>query len=272
MKLAVSNIAWPCEGDNRAADILRAAGVEGLEVAPSLVWPAPAETAAADLDAYRRRWLDRGIRIVALQALLYGRPDLVLFADAAARARMADHLRAMAHVASRLGAGAMVFGSPANRRRGSMSTEAAMDVAVAFFRALADDLGEAGTVLCIEGNAPAYGCDFLTSTAEAAELVRRVDRPAVRLQIDTSTIALNGGDCAREIAAAAPLAGHVHVSEPHLVRLGTGGTDHVAAADALRRSGYAGWVSMEMRALPVDPDLAGVAAAIDLVRLHYAGS
>lgn len=269
MNVAISNIAWAPEREDLAARLLQRAGMRGLEVAPTAIWPQPTEVAAAAIDAYRDAWLQRGVRIVAIQALLFGHPELMLFADAPTRQRTADYLVAMARVSARLDATAMVFGSPRNRLRGELGPEAAMDAAERFFRPLAAAVADLGTCLCIEGNAPAYGCDFLTTTAEAAELVRRVDHAGVRLQLDTSTMALNGEDYAATIAAGVPLAGHAHASEPHLVPFGSGGTDHAAAAQALRAAGYEGWVSVEMRADAADVDLAGVAETLRRATAEY---
>lgn len=269
MKIAISNIAWAPGREEQAAQLLQRHRVQGLEVAPTAVWKDPTEAPPADLDAYRDRWLQRGVRIVATQALLFGHPELALFGDNPTRRRTAEYLVAMARVAARLGATAMVFGSPKNRSRGALPAAAAMEVAVHFFRSVADAVADLGTCLCIEGNAPAYGCDFLTTTAEAAELVHQVDHPGVRLQLDTSTMALNGEDYAATIAAGASIAGHAHASEPHLAPLGAGGTDHAAAAAALRAAGYRGWVSIEMRAEADDTELAAVAAAIRCAQAHY---
>ena len=269
MKLAVSSIAWSADREEQASRVLRQAGLKGIEIAPTTIWSRPTEAPVAELDAYRDRWLERGLHIIATQALLFGRPDLVLFADESTRQRTAAYLVEMMRVSARLGATAMVFGSPRNRQRGELAAPRAMDIAVRFFRPLAGAAADLGGCLCIEGNPPAYGCDFLTSTADAAEFVGRVDHPGVRLQLDTSTMALNGEDYAREIAGGVPLSGHVHASEPHLVQFGGGGTDHAAAARALRLAGYAGWVSIEMRADPRDPELAGVAEALQRAQPEY---
>ncbi|MGE0704861.1 MAG: sugar phosphate isomerase/epimerase family protein [Vicinamibacterales bacterium] len=269
MKLAISNIAWSASIEELAAAIMRDADVQGLEVAPTMLWPQPLDTPEPVLEAYRDRWLDRGVRIVSLQALLFGRPELVLFADDATRRQTAEHLRGMARLAATLGASVMVFGSPGNRRRGDLPFEAAMNVAASFFQSLAGQFEDLGLSLCIEGNPASYGCDFLTTTAEARELVRRIDRQGIRLQLDTSTMTVNGEDYAKEIAASLPFAGHFHASEPQLAPVGTGGTDHAAAASALRDGGYSGWVSVEMRERPEDRQLTGVEAAVTSVRRHY---
>ncbi len=269
MRLAISNIAWSASKEDLAATILRDANVQGLEIAPTMLWPQPLETPVSVLETYRDRWLDRGVRIISIQALLFGRPELVLFADDETRRRTAEHLLGMAHVATTLGASVMVFGSPGNRRRGDLPVEAAMTLAASFFQSLAGPLEDLGLSLCIEGNPAAYGCDFLTRTAEAGELVRRVDRRSIRLQLDTSTMTVNGEDYVQEIAAGLPIAAHFHASEPQLSPLGTGSTDNAAAAAALTNANYSGWVSVEMREPPEDHRLAGVEAALALARRHY---
>ena len=90
MRLAVSNIAWPREQDAAVADVLAGLGVSGIEVAPTKIWPKPLEATDADVAAARRFWADRGIEIVAAQALLFGRPGLPLFESAETRQRMRD--------------------------------------------------------------------------------------------------------------------------------------------------------------------------------------
>ena len=115
MRLAVSNIAWPADADAEAATMLVAHGAAGVEVAPARVCDRPWEAPADRVMAYRRFWEDRGLPIVALQALLFGRPDLVLFGDAAARRLLREQLVAIINLAAGLGAQRLVFGSPSRR-------------------------------------------------------------------------------------------------------------------------------------------------------------
>src|SRR5205823_8379380 len=86
MKLAVSNLAWPVESDPAAADLLSRHGIRAIEIAPTKIWPRPAEATEGDVVAYRSFWERRGFQIMALQALLFGRPDLMFFGDADTRA------------------------------------------------------------------------------------------------------------------------------------------------------------------------------------------
>jgi len=119
-RLAVSNLAWEPDQDDKIAKLLRSEHVTGIEIAPTKWRPRPLEATAADVAAYRRAWDDRGLTIVSLQSLLFGRPDLQLFGDDTVRRAMLDYLRGMVDLAVALGAGVLVFGSPKNRLRGEL--------------------------------------------------------------------------------------------------------------------------------------------------------
>ena len=121
MKLAVSNIAWDTGADDAAASLLSREGVGGIELAPTK-WRADAFAAPAqDVAALRKEWEDRGLPIVAMQSLLFGRPELQLLAVERKRAALFDHLRTVADFAAGVGARCLVFGSPKNRVRGERS-------------------------------------------------------------------------------------------------------------------------------------------------------
>lgn len=270
MKVAISNIAWHRGQDAAVADLLAGLGIGGVEIAPTAIWEQPTRCTPSELDAYRAGWNDRGIQIVAIQALLYGHPDLLVFGDAGTRERTLAYLQEMIRVAARLGAGAMVFGSPTNRLRGDLEEARAMEIAAEMFYSLGETADRAGTRLCIEANAPAYGCDFIQTTAEAIELVRQVGHPGFRLHLDTSTMALNGEDYGEVIADGVPLAAHFHVSEPHLEPVGeSGSVDHRRVARALHDSGYARWVSIEMRAAGPERSIAVVRESLQFVLEQY---
>lgn len=248
MKLAVSNIAWPADQDAAVAGVLRDRGVAGIEVAPTKVWPRPLEATDAEIDAYRRFWNDRGIAIVAAQSLLFGRPDLTLFYSTETRRQTLDYLTGIIELCARLGAGALVFGSPKNRRIGSKSRPAVWAEAVSFFRRLADAAEAAGTAIVLEANPPEYGADFITRAADAIELVCAVNRPGLRLHLDTGCMTLANDPIPETFDAGFPWLRHFHVSEPNLDPPGTSGrVDHAMFAAELAHSGYAGWLSLEMR-------------------------
>jgi len=267
VRLAVSNIAWDVAEQPAVFSMLRAAGVAGVEVAPTKLWP---DWAGATPDAAaeaRARLADEGFAVPALQSVLFGQPDLHVFGDAASQAGLVAHVARVAALAGALGAGVMVFGSPRNRLRGALSPAAAMDIAVPVFRALGEACAAAGTCLGIEANPVQYGGDFLTRWEEAAELVARVDHPGIGLHLDTACTAMAGDDPVVAVAQCAGQIRHFHVSAPQLGPVGPGAIDHPAIAAALRAQGYGGWVSIEMRRgeTPVE----SLRAAVAFVRGCY---
>ncbi len=262
MKLAVSNIAWPREQDAAVAEVLRAHGITGVEIAPTKAWPDPAAATDAEVDAYRRSWNERGLKVVAAQALLFGHPELTIFESAEVRQRTLDHLSRVVRACARAGAKALVFGSPKNRRIGPLAAREVQEVARQFFRRLGEVAAEAGTSVVMEANPPQYGADFVTRAADAVELVRAVDHPGFRLHLDSACMALAGDPVRETFDAGFPLLRHAHVSEPNLaVPGGASVVDHAAFAGELAARRYAGWVSLEMRE-PEPFTLDALAAAV----------
>jgi sugar phosphate isomerase/epimerase len=269
LRLAVSNIAWDPADDDAIAAILRREHAGGVEIAPTKWRERPFDASPSDVAEYRRAWEDRGLEIVSLQALLFGRPDLQLFGTEASRAAMSDYLRRVIDFAATLGAYALVFGSPKNRIRGTLSATEATAIATDFFRDLGAHAHAQRTAICIEANPPAYGCDFITTTREAVDLCRAIDHPGVRVNADLGGMTISGESPAETLPLARDVIGHFHASEPHLAELGAG-ADHASAASGLASINYDGWISIEMRAVGGDGNVAAVDRALRVARKAYA--
>lgn len=271
MRMAASNIAWARADEPAVGELLRELGFEGVEIAPTAVWPQPLQVSDAELHAYREAWEQRGLRIVAMQALLFGRQDLTVFGDAAKRAETFDYLAGMIRLGGRLGAGALVFGSPKNRLVGSLSPAQIEDIALPFFHGLGKLAVEHGTRLCIEPNPTVYACDYVTTSQEGLALVRKVDSPGFCLHLDAGGMTLSGEPVDAALLEALRVSRHFHVSEANLAPIGTGSVAHEPFAAALRQAKYDGWVSVEMRA-PTGPEAFGqLRAALTHARKVYGG-
>lgn len=250
MRTTVSNIAWPPERADEIAPRLIELGVEHVEIAPTTRWDDPSEPAKPEVLQYRDWWAARGITISSMQALLYGRPDLTIFDGEETREQTLAYLSKLCRLGGWLGATALVFGSPKNRRRRSLSHNQAVEIASEFFGSLALVAASHNTTVCIEPNPVDYGADFILNAADAAEIVRQVDHPGVRLHLDTACMYLAGDRPAEAIRRHSDILGHVHISEPQLGPVGGGPTDtpHAETAEALKSAGYDGFISIEMRA------------------------
>jgi sugar phosphate isomerase/epimerase len=270
VRTAFSNLAWPAEDDEAAMRLLVDAGVTSLEVAPTRLWDDPLAQDADEVAAARRTIEAAGMRVVALQSLLFRKPELQLFGDDEARAGLHAHLVGMADLAAGLGATRLVFGSPGNRRRGDLPVERADEIGAEFFARLGAEAADRGVVFVVEANPTDYGCDWLSDSVASTAFVRAVDSPGVRLHLDTACMALAGDDAPQRVREGADVLAHVHASAPQLGEVGPDGpVDHDAIAAALRDVGYDGSVSVEMLAQTGDV-LGAVARATKHVKEIYA--
>jgi D-psicose/D-tagatose/L-ribulose 3-epimerase len=264
-ELSVSNIAFPGAELDAAIALLRLLDISAIEVAPHNVfgrWDVP----ASDLQAFRKRLADAGLRCPAMQGIVYNVPGAHLFASPEARAALYRHLVTVAKMAGVLGARACVFGAPKLRDPGDLPPQEARALALHFFRRIGAVFASEGATLTFEPNAAHYACRFITTTAEAIDLVDEIGADGIGLQIDTGTLFLEHED-PQILIRAARHAAPAHVSEPDLAPLGIGGVDHRPVAAALRASGYSGSLSIEMRAAA--DWQAAITKAVTLVRGTY---
>lgn len=270
MRLGVSNIAWDTAEDGVISQLFAAFNVRGLEVAPTKAWPCPLEVSESELYEFREFWESRGIQIIAAQSLLYGRADLQLFDGTENRVAMLHYLEGIVGVISRVGARAAVFGSPKNRVRGDLPLNAAKEIAAAFFSELAEAAHRQGVVVCLEANVPAYRCDFIQTTEDALEMVKLVNRPGFKLQLDIGTMIANSENFEETIDKVFDFIGHLHISEPGLAPIGTVERGpHRRIATSLRNLDYKGWASIEMKSGEGESNEAALRSALAFVRDVY---
>lgn len=267
--IAVSNIAWENDDEPEVLALFQELGITALEIAPPKVFTDPTAVSDADIAKYVERWGSFGVKIVSFQSLLFGHPEFQLFGDVASRAAMRDHLLAMIELGGRMGATALVFGSPKNRWVPELlDREAASAIAVEFFHSLGDESLGAGLALCIEPNPERYGCNFVTTAREGIEFIEAINHPGIRLHLDLAGMELAGDDPAESIAAAMPVLAHFHASAPDLAPVNGAGRGHEAAGRALAVD-YPGLVSIEMRSVSDGEYRARISEAVSIVRANY---
>lgn len=269
MRLSISNIAWDADEDAQVAGLLRAHRVDAIDIAPGKYFPSPSQAGDAEIADVRRRWADRGVEITGMQALLFGTTGFNVFGPAASQDGMLGHLAAVCRIGGVLGARRLVFGSPRNRDRVGLSDDEAAEAAVPFFRRLGDIAAGEGVVVCLEPNPPCYGANFMTTSAETARIVAAVAHPAVRMQLDTGALAINGENAAEVVASYHGLIGHIHASEPDLVPLGDADADHDGVYRAVSRHLPDHVVTIEMVATKSESHLASIDRALGAAVRHY---
>jgi sugar phosphate isomerase/epimerase len=270
MTLSISNLAWEPAQDEDVARALMKLGVSTIDVVPGKYFPSMKDAQEKDVIVVREQWAARGFEISGLQALLFGTSAFNVFGDQASRVGMLAHLEHVAQIGQRLGAKALVFGSPRNRDRGSLDDPAVEQMAVSFFRELAGIAMDHGVVFCLEPNPVPYGCNFMTTTLEAAEMVRKVDHPAIRMNLDAGAITMNAEDVAEVIASTSAVVGHMHLSDPDLLPLGRFPEEHRRFAAALRgRFDGVGAIEMKPSSTDAAKNLQGIVNAVQFVQDIY---
>lgn len=273
MIACISNIAWRADEEPAIARALQAAGVTAVELAPLRAVPVPWLPDRDKAMACRQFWADHGIRVVALQALLFGRDGLALFEDEPARQRMAEHLAGVLQLAAWLGATRLVFGSPGQRRKHGRPDSEVRDIGVAFFRSVGAVAQDLGACLCLEPNPPQYGCDWITTADEGAQLVRDVASPGFGLHLDAAGMLLAGDDGPAAVISHAASLRHFHVSAPQLGHVDrAAGVDYPGLLSALAATDYQGCVSIEMRAQPVASNLGAILESVGYLQQVLAAS
>ncbi|MBA2793502.1 MAG: sugar phosphate isomerase/epimerase [Thermoleophilaceae bacterium] len=261
MRLAISVIGWQAEDDDTALVSLAEAGARGFEVAPTRVFGSWEAATPAAVGAYRERCAEHDLEIPALQSLMFGIDGASLTEDVESRRIAAEHLERVAEIAGGLGAGAAVFGSPANRRRGDLDWGEAARRASEVLRRAGEAFAANESQLVLEHNPPEYGCDFLTTWDEMADFVAEVDHPGVAPHLDLGGLRLTGEDYP---SLHSRLPGHLHLSAPNLAPFDAEPADwHRALLGRLRAAGYDGWASIEQRPAGegLEAPLSAIAAA-----------
>jgi sugar phosphate isomerase/epimerase len=244
MKLACSNLAWRQNCDEEALSILGRRGYEGIEVAPTRVWPNWEGINQRTASRYRQMLFDQGFSIPAMQSIFYGAGESNLF-NRNHWNRIEQHFAIVAELAEYLECPVLVFGAPRMRKTNELSGDEAFQRGAEILSRLACIAHDRGTTLCIEPNPREYGCQFVWTSSQAVELVAEIDHPGFGLHIDAAAMFMEYEVGPEVIRKVFPLIRHFHISEPYLKGLSPSMNDHLANLLALRTVGYEGWISLE---------------------------
>ena len=269
MKIAISNIAWDNNEEQAILEFLSVHGISHLEVAPTKYWNDPVSVPPSEIDRQKRRLNELGFEVIAAQALFFGHPELSIFGEKELRKTTLEYLRRVSETSIRLGAKALVFGAPKNRLRGNLSEQVVSEIAADFFQEAAEQIFSLGGILCLEPNPVEYGCDFITTSKQAIAFVERINHPGLRVQLDTSTMTINGENPLEVIEKGLAWTGHFHISEPYLGLIDAGKTKHAAIAKKLHNMSFDGPLSIEMRSGLGTSNCESVKSAIKLVKSLY---
>jgi sugar phosphate isomerase/epimerase len=255
MRLAASSIAWPLDQDSTVASLMRGLGYTAVELAPTKRWKDLTVVPPSEAAEYRRFWEGQGLPVVALQSIVFGRPDLEVFGSAESREAFHKYLCSVVELGAALGAQVLVFGSPKNRLKKDLAFEEALVRAAEFFQPVGDYAARHGVIIGFEPNPAEYGCDFVTNAEQGARLVEAVASPGFQLHLDMAGMSMAGDDIARTLGTHGSSLAHCHISAPQLNPVSAAtGLSYAAGVEALVRSGFRGCLSLEMLEQKLDSD------------------
>jgi sugar phosphate isomerase/epimerase len=275
MRLAFSTNAYLRFPFEEAADRIAAIGYEGLELLADVphAWPAgllegPKRAIRAALE--RNSLTLSNINAFMMNAIAdhrqpYWHPSFIEPDPHYRRVRI-DHTRRALSLCAELGA-PHITTEPGGPIALGQTRQQAIDLFVEALKPLAEHAHNLGVLLLIEPEPEL----LVETTDQYLEVAERLDAPSIGLNFDVGHAFCVREDLPRAIAKLAPHIRHYHFEDiaasrvhHHLVP-GTGAIDFAAVIDAIRATGYDGWLTVELYPFLDDPD-AAARRAIEVLR------
>lgn len=272
MRLAISNIAWDISEDEAIAELLLRHKVNAIDIAPGKYFQYPDKVSDHDISLVKDWWCQRNIQITGMQALLFGTTGLNVFGSSSSRADLVKHMASICRIGAGLEAKHLVFGSPKNRDRSGLQDHVVLKMAVEIFKEIGDIAASYGVTVCLEPNPSCYGANFMTTSLETAEVVREVDHPNIRMQLDIGALTINQESTLDVLQDCAMLISHVHISEPNLAPIGDLDTKHEDIAAAVLKYLPDHTLTIEMFATTQESHLQSIERAIQVASKYYRNS
>ncbi|WP_282786523.1 sugar phosphate isomerase/epimerase family protein [Flavobacterium croceum] len=241
MKTTISNIAWQKEFDLEMYSFLQNNKIEGIEIAPTRIFEENPYEDLKKVKIYKDTLQENfKLKVVSMQSICFGRNEAI-FSSNQERIALQKYIETAIDFASILGCENLVFGSPKNRIIG----ENQMPIAIEYFKLLGDYANSKNTVFAFEPNPIIYGTNFINTTEEAFELIKKCNSKGLKVNFDLGTFIYNNEDLI-SLDKNINLVNHVHISEPYLEKIKITGL-HKELADVLRRNNFTKNISIEIK-------------------------
>jgi len=187
-------------------------------------------------------------------------------ADEGYRRVRIDHTRRALDLCKELGA-PHITTEPGGPLPKGQSRQEAIDLFVESLKPLAEHAHKVGVLLLIEPEPHL----LVETTDQYLEVAERLDAPSIGLNFDVGHAYCVGEDIPRAIAKLAPHIRHYHFEDIAATRVhhhlvpGQGAIDFAAVVEAIGKTGYDGWLTVELYPNIDDPD-AAARGAMDVLR------
>lgn len=273
MKLAYSTNAYMKHSLSEAIRRIGTIGYDGIEIMADVPHAWPETTTDGDLTEIRTAIEQSALAISNINAFMmnavqdFWHPSWIE-TDEASRKQRIDHTKRALTMARQLGA-ACITTEPGGPLEEGMSRDRAMDVFVEGLTEVLEHAEREGVLLLVEPEPEL----LVENAGEFLELAGRIESPAFGLNFDIGHFFCVGDPLPETIERLAPLSRHYHFEDiaasrvhRHLVP-GEGAIDFAGVIDAIRATGYDGWLTVELYPYLDNPDDAGRAARDYLMSL-----
>lgn len=266
MQLAFSTNAYLKHPFDQTAARIKAIGYQGLELLADIphAWP------AGLLDRQKRAILaameHSGLKFSNINAFMmnaiadhrqpYWHPSFIE-PDPHYRQVRIDHTRRALSLCAELGA-PHITTEPGGPLEPGQSRQQAINLFVEVLKPLAEHADSCGVMLLIE---PEPGL-LLETTDQYLEVAEKVNAPSIGLNFDVGHAYCVSEDIPRAIAKLGGHIRHYHLEDIAATRVhhhlvpGTGAIDFNEVLNAIRQTGYDGWLTVELYPFQDDPDAA----------------
>jgi sugar phosphate isomerase/epimerase len=255
MRFAICNELFEGWDFRRQVEFVKAAGYDGLELAPFTFADSVTEVSADRRKELKKIAADNGLELTGLHWLLVKPPGLHLtHPDKAIRAKTVDYLKHLIDFAGDVGAKFMVFGSPNQRKIvPEITRDEGWKHAVESFAACGDTAAKRGVTFCLEA-LPTDLTNILNTNDEVIRMVRDLDHPGIRMMVDVKSMCAESISIPDNIRNSREFFRYVHANDRNLRGPGFGDVDFKPILGTLKEVGYNGWVSVEVFDFKPDPE------------------
>jgi len=247
MKFAICNEifkSWKLEDTLAYAARL---GYAGVEIAPFTLANSVTDISASERQAMREAAARNRIEIAGIHWVLVKPEGLyVNHPDRSLRERTARYFCDLVDFCADLDGKVMVVGSPKQRNvLPEVSREQAWEWAATTFRDAVRQAEQREITICFEPLAPVE-TNFVNTAAEALTFVQQVPSPRFKIILDVKAMCSESKPIPQIIQETWPHFAHFHANDRNLKGPGFGDVDYKPIAGALKKVGYAGFVSVEV--------------------------
>ena len=232
-KLVVSNLCWRLE---EPKTLLNRYGIKHVELALTKYFSWDVLSTLNTLDLVNLKSIKERFKeyeVYSLQSLFFGLTHNI-FIDTE---EFINHFKHINSICGILNVKRLVFGSPVNRKLPDlMSYETGRALFIKTFQEISEFLND-DLIICIEHNATAYGCNFLTTIDETVAIIKDINRPNILMNLDTGNAMMMNESI--DFESIREYVGHIQVSAPNL--------GSIMNNPKVNFDGYDGKISLEMK-------------------------